>query len=249
LDYEDSSQKFIPINSIESLTGYYDSIEVTPQVIDQLRDAGYRTLQRIVVSGEQKVSDDIRVSIEDAQRICCLAGTKIREFEIDSAPAFSDLSGRYSSMVHIRTGSKVLDRLLGGGMEVGAITELFGRSGSGKTQLCHTISVTSQTSPNLQYPLKKTKEGRSSKVIYIDTEGTFRPERIIQIARARGLREDKVVRNIHVIDCSTVFEQELSLSQIHDLLDEDKSISLVIADSIIRHFRSEYSGRSSLPER
>jgi len=249
LDHEDLSPIFIPINSIESLAGHYDSLEVTSQLIDRLRDAGYRTLQRIVVLGAQKVSDDIRVSMKDAQRICSLANTKIREFEIQSAPAFSDLPGQYPSMVHIRTGSKVLDSLLGGGIEVGALTELFGRSGSGKTQLCHTISVTSQTSPDLQYPTKNNKVGKFSKVIYIDTEGTFRPERVTQIARARGLREDKVVRNIHVIYCLTVFEQEQCLKLICELLDKDKSISVIIIDSIIVHFRAEYPWRSVLPER
>ncbi|MGI0042355.1 MAG: hypothetical protein ACRD47_01480 [Nitrososphaeraceae archaeon] len=73
-------------------------------------------------------------------------------------------------MTHVQTGSNVLDHYLGGGIEMGAITEFFGKSASGITQLCHTISVTSQVSP-LKFTTRSTNENRL-KVIYIDTEGT-----------------------------------------------------------------------------
>jgi meiotic recombination protein DMC1 len=82
-------------------------------------------------------------------------------------------------VVRITTGSSVLDTLIGGGIESMAITEAFGEFRTGKTQLAHTLCVTSQ--------LPKEKGGGNGKVIYIDTEGTFRPERIFKIAERYGL--------------------------------------------------------------
>lgn len=245
---EGSSQNDITLNSIETLEGD-DESSISPQLINRLRDAGYRSLQGIVVMGAQHISYDTRISLENSQRICSLASTKLREFEIDSAPSVVNIPGQFHLMIHIKTGSKVLDNYLGGGIEMGAVTEFFGRSASGKTQLCHTISVTSQNSPQLQYPSKNINERKLSKVIYIHTEGTFRSQRVEQIARARGLKKEEIVKNVVLFNCYSAFEQEQCLKQVCKLLDEDKSISLVIIDSIIVHFRSEYSGRSMLSER
>lgn len=67
------------------------------------------------------------------------------------------------SRARISTGSKELDRLLGGGVEVGSVTELFGENRCGKTQICATLVVTTQ--------LDAAHGGAAGKVIYIDTEG------------------------------------------------------------------------------
>lgn len=71
-------------------------------------------------------------------------------------------------------GSTDLDNLLGGGIETGSITEIFGEFRTGKTQLCHTLCVTAQR------PLDQ--GGAEGRVIYIDTEGTFRPQKLVAIA-------------------------------------------------------------------
>ena len=76
--------------------------------------------------------------------------------------------------VQLSTGSKSLDTLLGGGIEAGSITELFGEFRTGKTQLCHTLCVTCQ--------MPRNQGGGEGKAMYIDCEGTFRPERLIPIA-------------------------------------------------------------------
>lgn len=88
-------------------------------------------------------------------------------------------------VVHISTGSKSFDELLGGGIETKAITEIFGEFRCGKTQLCHTLCVTSQI-----------HEKNPGKVAYIDTEGTFRPARIRAIAERFGVDADSVLDNI-----------------------------------------------------
>jgi RecA/RadA recombinase len=82
-------------------------------------------------------------------------------------------------MVRLQTGSKALDALLQGGMETGSLTELFGEFRTGKTQLCHTLCVTAQ--------LPLDQGGGEGKALYIDTEGTFRPERLQAIAARFGL--------------------------------------------------------------
>ncbi len=86
----------------------------------------------------------------------------------------NQLALKRKNVVRITTGSPVFDQLLGGGIETMSITEAFGEFRTGKTQLAHTLCVTTQ--------LPKQKGGGNGKVIYIDTEGTFRPQRIEQIA-------------------------------------------------------------------
>lgn len=81
-----------------------------------------------------------------------------------------------------------MDQLLGGGVETGSITEMFGEFRTGKTQLCHTLAVTCQ--------LPIAKGGGEGMAMYVDTEGTFRPERLIPIAKRFGLDEQQVLDNV-----------------------------------------------------
>merc|ERR1719463_575459 len=92
------------------------------------------------------------------------------------------------NMVTLTTGSSALDGLLGGGIETGQITEIFGEFRCGKTQLCHTLCVVCQ--------LPVDNGGAESKALYIDTEGTFRPERLVQIATRFNLNPDDVLENV-----------------------------------------------------
>lgn len=77
---------------------------------------------------------------------------------------------------------------MGGGIETGSITEMFGEFRTGKTQICHTMCVTCQ--------LPKEKGGGEGKAMYIDTEGTFRPERLTDIAERFGLDPSEVLENV-----------------------------------------------------
>ncbi len=92
------------------------------------------------------------------------------------------------NIVHVTTGSAALDKILGGGIETASITELFGEFRTGKTQLAHTLCVTSQLSFEMN--------GGQGKVIYLDTEGNFRPERIESIADRFGLDAEQTLDNI-----------------------------------------------------
>ncbi|MFQ6095958.1 MAG: DNA repair and recombination protein RadA, partial [Candidatus Bathyarchaeia archaeon] len=132
------------------------------------------------------------------------------------------------------------DRLRGGGIETRSITEIAGPHSGGKTQLCHALAV------NVQLP--RDKGGLDGGVSFYDTEGTFRTQRIIQIAKAKGLDPEKAMSRITVATCLNSDQQE-------DLLRngaaeiEEKNVRLIIVDSLIAQYRSEYIGRDLLPQR
>ena len=139
----------------------------------------------------------------------------------------------------ISTGSNNLDDLLLGGIETHAITEFYGAAGSGKTQMCHTFAVIAAQKGN---------------VIYIDTEGKFRPERLVSIARSRGLdiHVSNWLSNILYVNAITSYQQEevlLSDSFNSLLKNEKRPILLLIVDSVINNYRAEFQGPSNLAER
>ncbi|KAH7825012.1 putative Meiotic recombination protein DMC1 [Monocercomonoides exilis] len=143
-------------------------------------------------------------------------------------------------VVKITTGSKELDTLLGGGLETMSITEVFGEFRTGKTQLAHTLCVT------CQLPLEA--GGGNGKVAYIDTEGTFRPERIEPIAVRYGLDPGAVLDNIIFARAYTHEQQTGLLTQVCAKMAEDQ-FRLVIVDSVTALFRVDFSGRGELADR
>jgi len=144
------------------------------------------------------------------------------------------------TMKKCTTGSKKLDEILGGGIETQALTEFIGEYGSGKTQICLMLSVTAQ--------LPYEKGGLEGNVAFIDTEGTFMPERVYQIAQANGLDPQTVANNIFVARAYNSSHQCLLIDRLFTMVPEN-NIKLVIVDSMISHFRGEYVGRENLSER
>jgi DNA repair protein RadA len=142
----------------------------------------------------------------------------------------------------ITTGSKEFDALLGGGVETHAITEAFGEFGSGKSQLGFQLAV------NVQLP--KEKGGLNGQVIFVDTEGTFRPERIVQMAKSAGIDPIVALKNIKVARAYSSDHQILLVDKIDELIKkENLNVKLIIVDSLTSLFRSEYIGRSTLADR
>lgn len=121
-----------------------------------------------------------------------------------------------------------------------AITECFGEFRTGKTQLCHTLAVTAQ--------MNREDGGGGGKVIYIDSEGTFRPERIFKIADRFGLEPDDVLNNIiYARAYTSEFQSNLLTMAAAKLMEE--VFSLIIVDSIMALFRVDFSGRGELADR
>ena len=154
----------------------------------------------------------------------------------------TEYAKKRESIHNITTGSKNFDELLGGkGVESRAITEAFGAFGSGKTQVGLTLAV------NVQMPVEK--GGANGKCVFIDTEGTFRPARIKQIAEELGANPEKVLKNILVARAFNSDHQVLLLDRVGEMVKEGEPIKLVIIDSLTAHFRAEYSGRGQLADR
>jgi DNA repair protein RadA len=153
-----------------------------------------------------------------------------------------ELLEKRSQVMKITSGSKNLNNMLGGGFETGCITECFGEYGSSKTQIAHVLAVT------IQMPIEK--GGAEGTAVYIDTEGTFRPERIKQISDALGLDPSLTLRNIKVARAFNSDHQMLLAEKVEDLIVKDKiNVKLVIVDSLTSCFRSEFVGRGTLADR
>lgn len=144
------------------------------------------------------------------------------------------------TLLKLTTGCAELDKMLGGGIESGSMTELFGEFRTGKTQLCHTLCVTAQ--------LPMDQGGGEGKALYIDTEGTFRPERLVEIAARWGLSAEDVLDNVSYAKAYTSDHQMTLLEQAAAMMVESRYV-LVVVDSATALYRTDYSGRGELAER
>ena len=144
------------------------------------------------------------------------------------------------STIMISTGSSKLDELLGGGFESGSLTEIYGEFRTGKTQLCHTLAVTCQ--------LPLAQGGAEGKAMYIDTEGTFRPQRLIAIAERFGMDSAAVLDNVAYAKAHNCEHQSELLVAAAGMIAEAR-FGVIIVDSVTNLYRTEYEGRGELSAR
>jgi DNA repair protein RAD51 len=145
-----------------------------------------------------------------------------------------------SEIIQLTTGSRELDKLLGGGIETGSITEIFGEFRTGKTQICHTLAVTCQ--------LPVSQSGGEGKCLYIDTEGTFRPERLLAVAERFKLNGSDVLDNVAYARAYNTDHQTQLLVQAASMMAESR-YALLIIDSATALYRTDYNGRGELSAR
>ncbi len=211
---------------------------IGPAVSAKLESAGVFDMMSLAVMSPAVLSDSAGVSVAVARKAIQAART-ILDLGFQTGEEYAK---KRENVVYITTGSKNLDVLLGGkGIQGRAITEAFGAYGSGKTQLGSTLAV------NVQLPLEK--GGVNGKCVFIDTEGTFRPARIKQIAEAMGANSEKVLKNIFVARAFNSDHQILLLERVTEMIKEGEPIKLLIVDSLTAHFRAEFSGRGQLADR
>ena len=207
---------------------------VGPATAEKLEMVGYSDLMSIAVATPGEIVDATGMSNAAAKRIIAVARSSL-EMGFESG---EELLRKREQVTRISTGSKALDSLVGGGFESGAITECFGEYGSGKTQIGHALAVNCQK----QYP--------GSTIVYIDTENTFRPERIDQLAKGADLDIVEALKNIKVARAFNSDHQSLLAEKIEDLIKKQGlSVKLVIVDSLTAHFRAEFIGRGTLADR
>lgn len=202
-------------------------------IADKLVMAGFGTIEALAVALPQEVASITGLSLLASQRIISAAREAL-ELGFKTA---DELYEKRMRVARITTGSKNLDKLLGGGVETQIITEFYGEYGSGKTQICHQLCV------NVQLP--RDLGGLEGSAVYIDCEGTFRPERVVSMSRALGLDPSKALKKIIVARAYNSDHQMLIVEHVKDVVNE-KNVKLLVVDSVTGFFRAEYPGRETL---
>ena len=227
-----------PVVTKKKITNVEDLPGVGPASIEKLSAAGFRDLLSIAVATPSEIVGATEMSEPTAKKIIAIARANL-EMGFESG---DELLRRRARVMRIKTGSNEFDKLLGGGVETGAITECYGQYGSGKSQLAHTLAVRCQLPPE--------EGGAAGIAVFIDTEGTFRPERIVAIAEGVGLDKDVALRNIRVARAFNSDHQTLLAEKVEDLIkNEGLPVRLLIVDSLTAHFRAEFVGRGTLADR
>ncbi|WP_135610707.1 DNA repair and recombination protein RadA [Methanococcoides sp. AM1] len=225
-----------------------DLDNVGPATAQKLKDAGFTTVEAIAVASPAELANSAEIGESTAAKI------------INAARQAADIGGfetgdlvleRRKLVGKLTTGCEEFDEMMGGGIESQSITEMYGEFGCGKTQVAHQLAV------NVQLPPEQ--GGLGGSVVIIDTENTFRPERITQMVK--GLSEkhgveydpEEFLKNIHVARAYNSNHQILlvdSASELaNELKDSEMPVRLLIVDSLTAHFRAEYIGRGTLADR
>lgn len=212
--------------SIEDIPG------VTPSIAEKLRELGFNTVESLAMATIREL-EQVGISDKKAFEIINAARSSVTLSFVRA----DELLEKRQHVLRLTTGSKKLDDLLGGGLETQTITEFYGEYGSGKSQIAHQACV------NVQLPSEK--GGLGGGALYIDTENTFRPERIVQMAKFRGLDPQKAVKNIIWAEAYTS-DHQMFLLENADKVIKENNIRLIVVDSLTAHFRSEYIGRENL---
>ncbi|MEM2418650.1 MAG: DNA repair and recombination protein RadA [Candidatus Hadarchaeales archaeon] len=205
------------------------------ELLERLQENGFTTIEKLALASSEELARLLSLKLTFARQLVQSARETIA---LNFRTALEIFEER-SNIERISTGSKALDGILGGGVEAGSITEFFGEYGSGKSQLVHQLCV------NVQ--LGKEKGGLSKKAIFVDTEGTFRPERIAQMAEGVGEDPKSLLEGILVVRAYDTDQQMLLARKLGGIAGPE--VGLVVVDSITNLFRTEYGGRGTLAER
>lgn len=218
------------IKAIEDLPG------IGPAAVEKLNSAGYNSLESIAVASPGELIEIAGLGEGTAEKAIKAARDAL-EMGFESA---DKLAEKRKTVGKVTTGSKEVDNMIGGGIETQSITEIYGKFASGKTQWCFQTAVTVQ--------LPKEQGGLDGTCLYIDSENSFRPERVVAIAEAMGLDPQATLKNIFVARAYNSDHQMLLAEKAGELVKE-KNVKLVIVDSLMAQFRAEFVGRGTLAER
>lgn len=209
---------------------------LTKADLNALLEGGIHCVETIAFMPARKLKDVKGIGEKKIERIVKAA----RELVPMRMMSAAQMLKMRQNMVSLTTGSSTLDALLGGGVETGQITEIFGEFRCGKTQLCHTLCVACQRGIG--------SGGAESKALYIDTEGTFRPERLANIAERFGLNSEDVLENVTYARAYNAEHQNSLLQEAAAVFCESR-YALLVVDSATGLFRTDYTGRAELADR
>jgi DNA repair protein RadA len=232
----------------EKITLIEDLPGVGPATAEKLREAGFNSIEAIAVASPADLSVTAEVGEATAAKIIIAARSAA---DVGGFETGDRVLERRKLVGKLTTGCEAFDELMGGGIETQSITEFYGEFGCGKTQITHQLAV------NVQLPQEH--GGLGGSVIMIDTENTFRPERIAQMVEGTSNRTgeeldpEEILNNIHVARAYNSNHQILlaeSATQLaEELKDSGRPVRLLIVDSLTAHFRAEYVGRGTLADR
>lgn len=227
---EEEPQPFLPIDRLEGPG-------IVAADIKKLKEAGYHTIESVTYATKKELSGIKGISDNKVEKIHEASFKMVGGMGFMAA---TDVAIQRQDLCMLTTGCRDLDGLLKGGFETGSITEIFGEFRTGKTQLCHTLCVT------CQLPLEQ--GGAEGKAMYIDTEGTFRPERLVEIAEKYGLDGQDVLDNVSYARAYNSDHQLQLLVEAACMMAEQR-FGLIIVDSATGLYRTDYSGRGELAAR
>ena len=202
---------------------------IGPTTRKRLEDAGFGTKETIALATRSQLSEISGIAEKTANLLIREARSQF-DLGLKSGTKYAEMG---ESREFLTTSSPVFDELIGGGFESGSITEIAGENGCGKTQISHQLAVNCVSKFNKD-------------VIWIDTEGTFRFNRIKQMANALDIDPETILSRITV---GRAFNSEHQMALTEEALTMVPNVGLIIVDSLMAHFRSEFAGRSSLAER
>jgi len=229
-DEQNGTIKTEIVYNLKDLPGVGDT------TVKKLQEAGIISIRILAIYPLTKLMEKAGIGEKTAKKII-KAAQDIEKMGFKSADIIWE---KRKHLNRLTTNSSTLDEILAGGIEPGSVTEFYGEYRTGKTQIAHQLCV------NVQLPYEE--GGLEGNALYIDTEATFRPERIIQMADAKDLDYNKILKNIIVGRAYNSDHQVLLIQEASKIIKE-KNIKLVVVDSIIGHFRSEYIGRGTLANR
>ena len=232
-----------------------DIPDLTSDTLERLRGLNINSVYQLAVQTPSELAswiNDVQFDVESASNLIGNARKILTENEVLSKEfsTADDLLEKRNKISRYTTGSEKFDAFLNGGIESQAITEITGEFGSGKSQICHALCVAAN---NLVENSKlgdsdENKQSKAETIIFIDTENTFRVDRVYQIAEQNGFDPLIILQKIY--HCKIFNSEELeSLINNLDKFIEQYNAKLVIVDSIISHHRAEFSGRGTLAER
>lgn len=226
-----SSQRKRPLSLDTLVDGEVDASDIL-----KLEQAGFGTVEAIARAPLKKIkavhglNELVAVEVKESSIKLCRTGIrKATEYE-----ASQQLRSK------LTTGCKEFDQILQGGLEVGRITEVFGSSDTGKTQLCHTLAISCQ--------LPVSSGGLDGRCLYLDTAVTFRPERLRAIAARFDLSPDEALGKVDFARAHSTDHLLELLDDAVDLMMKEK-FSLLIVDPATTLYRAEFTGRGVLAVR
>jgi DNA repair protein RadA len=227
--------------------------DITSDMLDRLRKLSINSVHQLAVQIPSELAFDISdasIDVKSAAKLIGNARKILTENEILSKEfsTADDMLEKRNKISRYSTGSSNFDTFLNGGFETQSITEIAGEYGSGKSQICQTLCAAAIALMENNRLDEQESQRPPYSIIFIDTENTFRANRVHQIAEQKNLDPEDILKRIYHCNVYSSEQLEVLINDLPKFI-EQYNTKLVIIDSIISLHRAEFSGRGTLVER